>query len=222
MKNYLNFIKLDLITIKPYITIKNFLIFGISALLVMIGSKTSVTALGILMGFGTLYVTYPFAVGEKNGIDSLYIFLGIDRKTVVIGRYLYALVIDLSFCLFGFLLTRMITLILSIPFNLLESLAVMLVLFMFFSFSQMVQLPIYFKNGYSKARVSAYLPFLVVPVLFVLFGQLYPAFPEVFDSALAWMTQMPFIPIAFIVFVWLIGLLISIKQAQKHYQKREF
>jgi hypothetical protein len=47
-------------------------------------------------------VTYPFAVGEKNGIDSLYIFLGINRETVVIGRYLYALVIDLAFCLLGF------------------------------------------------------------------------------------------------------------------------
>lgn len=222
MKNYLNFIKLDLITIKPYITIKNFLIFGISAFLVMFGSKTSATALGILMGFGTLYVTYPFAVGEKNGIDSLYIFLGINRETVVIGRYLYALVIDLAFCLFGFLLTGMITLILSIPFNLLESLAVMLVLFIFFSFSQLIQLPIYFKNGYSKARVSAYLPFLIVPVLVVIFGQLYPAFPELFDTVLGWVTQMPMIPIILIVIIWLVGILISIKQAQKHYQKREF
>lgn len=222
MKEYLDFIKLDLITIKPYVTFKNFIIFGLSTVFVIYGTKTSVTALGILMGFGTLYVTYPFAVGEKNGIDSLYTFLGINRNTVVLGRYLYAFVIDLSFCLFGFFITWIISLLMSFTFNLVDNLIVLCFLLLFFTFSQFIQLPIYFKNGYSKARLSAYVPFLIIPLCVVLFSQLYPSFTSLFDSILNWFTLYPTIPILIILMIWLIGLVISIKQSQRLYVKREF
>lgn len=222
MKDYLDFIKLDLITIKPYVTLKNFIIFGLSTVFVIYGTKTSVTALGILMGFGTLYVTYPFAVGEKNGIDSLYAFLGIKRNTVVLGRYLYAFVIDLSFCLFGFFITWMISLLMSSPFSLVDNLIVLGFLLLFFTFSQFIQLPIYFKNGYSKARLSAYVPFLIIPLCVVLFSQLYPSFTSLFDSILNWFILYPTTPVLIILMIWLIGMIISIKQSQKFYMNREF
>ena len=222
MKQYLDFVKLDLVTIKPYVTLKNFLIFGLSTVFVIYGTKTSVTALGILMGFGTLYITYPFAVGEKNGIDSLYIFLGIKRDTVILGRYLYALVIDLAFCLFGFVVTLLISKLLSYPFSLIDNLMVLVFLLLFFTFSQFIQLLIYFKNGYSKARLSAYVPFLIIPVIVVFFGQLYPNFTEQFDSVLTWLTLYPIIPILSIIGIWFVGLFTSLYLSQKYYQKREF
>ncbi len=128
MKHIIDFVKLDLITIKPYVTLKNFLIFGLSAVFMIYGTKTSTNALGILMGFGTLYVTYPFAVGEKNGIDCLYTFLGIKRDIVVIGRYFYAFFIDIAFCLFGLILTAILSFIFSFPFSFIENSLVMLTL----------------------------------------------------------------------------------------------
>lgn len=222
MKQYLDFVKLDLITIKPYVTLKNFLIFGLSTVFMIYGTKTSVTALGILMGFGTLYITYPFAVGEKNGIDSLYIILGIKRNTVILGRYLYALVIDFAFCIFGFLVTYLVSTIMSYSFNIIESLTVLAFLLLFITFSQFIQLPIYFKNGYSKARLSAYVPFLIIPVVVVFFGQLYPNYTQQFDSVLAWLALYPLIPLLIIIGIWIIGLMTSIHLSQKYYQKREF
>lgn len=222
MKQYLNFVKLDLITIKPYVTFKNFIIFGLSTVFVIYGTKTSVTALGILMGFGTLYVTYPFAVGEKNGIDSLYIFLGIKRNTVILGRYLYSLVIDGAFCLFGFVVTWIVSWIMSYSFVIIDNLIVLTLLLLFFTFSQFIQLPIYFKNGYSKARLSAYVPFLIIPVLVILFSQFYPNFTQQLDSILAWFTMYPTVLIGSIISIWLIGLFISIRVSQSYYLKREF
>ena len=222
MKQYLNFVKLDLITIKPYVTIKNFIIFGLSAAFVIYSTKTSTTALGILMGFGTLYITYPFAVGEKNGIASLYIFLGIKRDTVVLGRYLYALFIDCAFCLFGFVLTLIISLIMSLPFSIIENLIVMIALLLFFSFSQFIQIPIYFKNGYTKAKLSAYIPFLMIPLVVVILGQLYPQFTQAFDSIISWISINPVLVIVLIIILWFIFMYISIRLSQKFYQKREF
>lgn len=222
MKHIIDFVKLDLITIKPYVTLKNFLIFGLSAVFMIYGTKTSTTALGILMGFGTLYVTYPFAVGEKNGIDSLYIFLGIKRDIVVIGRYFYAFFIDTAFCLFGLILTAILSFIFFFPFSIIENLLVMLTLLMFFSFSQFIQIPIYFKNGYSKAKVSAYFPFLILPLLVVFFSQIYPQFTQVFDNILEWISLNPILVIIIIIGVWLLSLFFSIHYSRKFYSKREF
>jgi len=222
MKSTLSFVRLDLITIKPYLTIKNFLIFGISALFVVYGTKTSVTALGILMGFGTLYITYPFAVGEKNGIDSLYVFLGINRNTVVIGRYVYAFVINLAFCLFALVITLAVSLIMRYPFSFTDNILILIILFFFFSFSQFFQIPIYFKLGFSKARLLAYVPFLLIPLVVVFVGQLYPLFMDKLDSFLLWITNNPIIIIGFVLLFWLVSLFISIHLSQKFYQKREF
>lgn len=222
MKSTLSFVRLDLITIKPYLTLKNFLIFGVSALFVVYGTKTSVTALGILMGFGTLYITYPFAVGEKNGIDSLYVFLGIDRKTVVIGRYVYALIINLAFCLFALVITLAVSLIMRYPFSFTDNILILIILFFFFSFSQFFQIPIYFKLGFSKARLLAYVPFLIIPLIVVFVGQLYPLFMDKLDSFLIWITDNPIIIVGLLLVFWLTSLYISVHLSQKFYQKREF
>lgn len=222
MKSTLSFVRLDLITIKPYLTLKNFLIFGVSALFVVYGTKTSVTALGILMGFGTLYITYPFAVGEKNGIDSLYVFLGIDRNTVVIGRYVYALIINLAFCLFALVITLAVSLIMRYPFSFTDNILILIILFFFFSFSQFFQIPIYFKLGFSKARLLAYVPFLIIPLIVVFVGQLYPLFMDKLDSFLIWITDKPIIIVGLLLVFWLTSLYISVHLSQKFYQKREF
>lgn len=222
MKSTLSFVRLDLITIKPYLTLKNFLIFGVSALFVVYGTKTSVTALGILMGFGTLYITYPFAVGEKNGIDSLYVFLGIDRNTVVIGRYVYALIINLAFCLFALVITLAVSLIMRYPFSFTDNILILIILFFFFSFSQFFQIPIYFKLGFSKARLLAYVPFLIIPLIVVFVGQLYPLFMDKLDSFLIWITDNPIIIVGLLLVFWLTSLYISVHLSQKFYQKREF
>jgi len=222
MKTTLSFVRLDLITIKPYLTIKNFLIFGISALFVVYGTKTSVTALGILMGFGTLYITYPFAVGEKNGIDSLYVFLGINRNTVVIGRYVYALIINLAFCLFALVITLAVSFIMRYPFSFIDNILILIILFFFFSFSQFFQIPIYFKLGFSKARLLAYVPFLIIPLVVVFVGQLYPLFMDKLDSFLIWITNNPIIIVGLVLIFWFTSLFISIHLSQKFYQKREF
>lgn len=222
MKHILSFVRLDLITIKPYLTLKNFLIFGISALFVVYGTKTSITALGILMGFGTLYITYPFAVGEKNGIDSLYVFLGIERNTVVIGRYIYALVINLAFCLFALIITGFVSIIMQFPFSFIDNVLILIILFFFFSFTQFIQIPIYFKLGFSKARLLAYIPFLLIPIVVVFIGQFTPMFMDNLDSFLLWITNNPIIIIAIILSLWLLSLYGSIIVSQRFYQKREF
>ncbi len=86
----LAFARLDFITIKPYLTVKNLIIFAMvaAAINLYMGGSASI---GIIMAYATVYVSYPFALGEKNGVDMLYSTLSISRGNVVAGRYIFAL-----------------------------------------------------------------------------------------------------------------------------------
>lgn len=223
MHKALSFVKLDFITVKPYLTVKNLIIFSAVALMMIISSGTSATAIGMTMVFGALYVSYPFAVGEKNGIDSLYTTLSLARNTVVFGRYLFALIVDLCAGLVALLLSFAILMVMQKEFSLRESLIVTLVVFIIFSIIQALQLPLYFKLGYAKAKFAAYLPFVGFPLaIFMFTGML---------KSSGLMQSLAFIPewaeanllIASIlgVVVWFVIMTISYRRALTLYQKRD-
>ena len=72
MHKALSFAKLDFVTIKPYLTLKNLVILIGVSLIMSWNEGPSPAVSAIVMMFGILYISYPFAVGEQNGIDSLY------------------------------------------------------------------------------------------------------------------------------------------------------
>jgi len=216
------FIILDFLTIKPYVTFKNMIIFIAASLFIYYGTQTSYTIIGTMMGFGSLYVSYPFAVGEKNGIDALYLFLGIKRKTVIIGRYLYALIIDISLGLIGILMSVGVSLLFGREYSLIENLIVMGAMLMIFTLIQCFQLPLYFKLGYTKSKFSAYLPFLVIPALIIILGQFFGNLKNTLLPIATWIVAHPYIIIGFIIIVWLCLIMLSVLLSVRYYEKREF
>ena len=65
-----SFAKLDYMTIKPYLSKKNLLIFGCIMIFLTAMSGNVASGLGVGMMMGTIYLGYPFALGEKNNMDS--------------------------------------------------------------------------------------------------------------------------------------------------------
>ena len=88
MNRTLSFVRLDFITVKPYATLKNLIIFVAVALIMIISSGGGSSAIGILMVYAVLFSSYPFAVGEKNGIDALYVTLSISE-----ARWFWAILV---------------------------------------------------------------------------------------------------------------------------------
>jgi hypothetical protein len=164
MNRALSFVRLDFLTVKPYLTLKNMLIFVGVALIVIVGNNSVGGAIGILMALASLYASYPFAVGEKSGMDVLYATLSIPRKTVVLGRYLFALTLDVSVGLLAFGFSVIARVAVRKDFDMIRELLTVIILFLFFSIVQAIQLPIYFKLGYTKAKLLAYLPFVALPL----------------------------------------------------------
>ena len=223
MNKALNFVRLDFITVKPYMTFKNLIIFFMVPFIFIISSGSSAAAMGMFMALAVLYVSYPFAVGEKNGIDSLYPTLSIRRSAVVLGRYLFALLLDFSAGVFAYFYSFAAFRILRKDFDTSEALTVLLVLFIVFSVIQAVQLPIYFKLGYAKAKLFAYLPFMIFPLVILaannLFGDIFKQHVSVF---LEWIVKNPFIASALGILIWLGIMAVSCKMSLVFYNKRDF
>ncbi|HWQ75649.1 MAG TPA: ABC-2 transporter permease [Syntrophomonas sp.] len=224
MNKALAFVRLDFITVKPYLTWKNLIIFSIVALIMIISSDSGASAIGILMALAVLYVSYPFAVGEKNGIDALYITLSIQRGTVVLGRYLFALIVDICTGLFAYGFTFVILTFMKKDFNAEEALLTIAAMFVVFSVLQAVQLPIFFKLGYMRAKLWAYLPFLGFPLVVLLAANFLKdtVSMEQLTNFLAWFAANPVIAVLLGAIIWLGLMVISYRASLGYYNKRDF
>ena len=224
MNKALSFVRLDLITVKPYLTVKNLCIFGGVALFVLIVNNSAVGAIGLIMAMAALYASYPFAVGEKSNIDVLYTTLSIKRNTVVLGRYLFALTLDLLAGLFTFILSFVVLTTMQRGLAVIETLVVIPFLFLVFSVIQAIQLPIYFKLNYTKAKFVAYLPFIVLPLaVMVTFSSLNKAFPlEQITGMLTWFATNPLTTVLLVGSAWLALMVTSYYVSLAFYNKRDF
>jgi len=224
MNKALSFVHLDFITIKSYLTLKNLIIFAAVASIISISLGTSGSAIGILMVYAAFYVGYPFAVGEKNGIDALYTTLSIKRSTVVLGRYLFALFVDLCSGLFAFTFTFATLTIMQRDFNALESLMVLLIMFLIYSILQAIQLPIFFKLGYTKAKFLAYLPFIGLPLITLAFSNFLKNLISLkqIDDFFQWFAANPLIAVLIGIILWFGIMIISYKISLFYYNKRDF
>ncbi len=224
MNRALSFAKLDYITIKPYLTLKNLFLFSIVALFMMITWKNTVSAIAMLMVYSSLYVSYPFAVGDKNGIDALYTSLSINRITVVNGRYLFAFIFNACAGILSFIYSILVSKIMKYDFNLFETVLSTLALFFVFSIVQAIQLPLYFKLGYTKAKFYSYIPFLGLPLIALVLSNFLKdkiSINQIADIS-TWVEANQYITLLIGVIFWLILMIISLQVSQVFYKKREF
>lgn len=223
MSKIISFVKLDFITIKPYLTWKNFLILLVVAVIMTWNSDSSAAAVGFIMVFAALYVSYPFAVGERNGIDSLYMTLSITRKTVVLGRYVFALSFNILSGILAFIISFGLFTVLGKAFNVLETLGAICAIFVIYTLIQAFQLPIFFKLGYAKAKFFSYLPLIGWPLAVFLLSSLLNE-TQMLGSLSGWMTWLSENTIAAVVIaagIWLVAVLISYQISLAYYKKRD-
>ena len=210
-------IKLDLISMRPYITFKNFAVMTFIAILYMYIMGSPVITISLAMLFGIVFSSYPFLLGENSGIDGLYRIYGINNKEVVIARYIIACIIFILVSIFGFFYYFILALIknLLIGLDILEMIAMNFVIFaLLVSF----QYPIYFKFGYTKAKTFALLPIFIIGGLGMVLGLFKENLKGVYQFIFSHKEVMM---IAFGILVLLI-ILSSIKLSIKFYKKRDF
>ena len=176
MNKTLSFVKLDFLALKPY---RRSLFYLIGLGLVLGVAFQSISTLSSMFMVGLLLVmTYPFAIAEKNSTDKLYATLSLKRKNVVIGRYVFVMLAVLA----GMLIVLCESMLLSAFFRLdmavNELLFTLCVLGFIISATVSIQYPLFFKLGYTKAKVFTYLPLILVAVLIGIMPMLSKSLPD--------------------------------------------
>ena len=168
-----SFVWLDFVTVKPYFFGKNILVFVATALFMTVTSGSISSGIYVGMMLGTLFIGYSFAVGEKSDMDALYITLSVNRKTVVLGRYIFTLLLNV--CVVAFVCSVALV---GLPIARLvgiggdgvgDALWTGVLLAALFAVVQAIQLPIFFKYNYAKAKVISIAPFVALMAAFVAF-----------------------------------------------------
>lgn len=182
MSNIFNMARLDFYTLKSQ-TAMYFIIPVIAVFFSMTGSPLSVlefTAAWLVL----LVNTNLFAIQEKYGLERLYSSLSLDKKSVVLGRYISTTINYL----FAFLVVVIIGVIMSFvqgranPVDgIIEGFCLSLLAFTLIS---AIQLPIYFGAGYTKGRILSMIPFVVI-MGFVILQSLFEKLESVMQSILA-------------------------------------
>ena len=219
MKNLLAFVKLDFMSIKAYLTIKNLILLMCVSAWLYYTSDSSMIIIAIIMMFTYTYSSYPFMVGEKNGIDALYSTLPITRKSVVAGRYIFILILDMFAIIFSCAVSCIIQTVMRRELDIKEIIMSALVILAAYILCQIIQAPIYFKVGYSKAKFFGYLPLICFYAIVLSFNFFFKnkvtSLMEIITANQGLMTVLLVVLIAVLMYL-------SCKLSMRFYKKRNF
>ena len=163
MSNVLKSIRLDNQILKSHY--KALIVFYIMAAMIGILVQQQTLTVGIVMIITAPFIGTYFSVYEKNNLNKLYGILPLGKLEVVIGRYLYALLLSIINGIVSGILAYMISLFFKNGMNYLTFIIVLSASFLYFCLFIGVLFPIYFKYSFSKVYIFANLPFYLVFVI---------------------------------------------------------
>lgn len=161
--------RLDLMSSRPYLK-QGVLLFAVAALLgFAMDDPGAVVPLTVV--YAVLTASYPFAIGDKNDLDTLYAVIPVPRSAQLAGRYLFAVVLFLVAAGIGTVLAFVIALTQGQPLPTGPDVAMLVaVCFAFYALMVGLQYPMYVGLGYLKARLVANVPFMALLVAVLLFA----------------------------------------------------
>lgn len=210
-------IKLDIISMKPYYTLKYLIIILAIFFYNSFIMKSPMGMLPMILFYAVMFSSNLFLLGENSGIDSLYKIFSIGSKKVVIARYILAGLIFIVASLLGFSIYAIVSLIKNMPIGLDMSM-VIVINFVLYAIIISVQYPIFFKSGYIKAKTFKFLPIFIIAIIGMALGYFIKDFGPILNFVLE--NQRMFI-IGLCILVVLM-LTISITLSIKFYKKRDF
>lgn len=224
MNKTLSFARLDYITIKPYLTLKNLLLLAVVFSFIGFGTGSAPMIIGMLMMYGSIYVSYPFAVGDRNGIDALYAVLPVSKRHIVAGRYIFAVCLNIAAGIGSFAISWLVMFVFKKDFDIMEMLFTVLACLVLYTTVQAIQLPIFFKLGYTKGKMLSYLPLAMFPAAIVAASNFANK-----DKILPWLTGILeraagnlALTAALVGVVWIAVFIASYFISYRVYMKREF
>jgi hypothetical protein len=152
---------LDLRTTAPY-RWQGLLLFGI-CVAVLAGNRPVVIVPALVLLLTSQFAAYPFQIGDKAGLETLYAVLPVARRTVLAGHYAWALTCFAVTAAVGTAVTLVAGAVRSAPIGGRELLTTVTLAWAIFVVNVAIQFPLFIRFGYSRiSLMSTFLPIAVI------------------------------------------------------------
>jgi len=170
MRKYWNFVKLDYLSIKYELRSAMLLLFVFMSVIGYVSMGLAGAILSPVLFIPT-FTSFTFSAGN-NGLDAFYAALFIERKTVVIGRFLFATLLSAITVLVLFVTGILVALIMGDDVSFLGFASLLIGVFLVTTIVDFINLPFQFKWGFKKTRTfGMLLPILMfAPAVFVFYN----------------------------------------------------
>lgn len=131
-------------------------------------NRSLVTGISFAMCFIAMTTGYTFSITEKNAMERLYGILPIRKSDMVIGRYIFIIIMGFTALIFSLIAHPVILTILGESISIFDFISAAVIGIFLFALYTVFQLPGYYKFGAIKGRIFMYIPvagFLVILLL---------------------------------------------------------
>ncbi|WP_213818257.1 ABC-2 transporter permease [Garciella nitratireducens] len=221
MNKILSFVRLDFAALKPYS--KSLYMYAMIVIFVGVTNDSLNVVFAMVMVGLPMILSYPFAISEKNSLDTLYSTLSLGRRDVVIGRYVFVFVIEMIAIAALLILAVIKSNFSPLDMTIEETFLYLSVLSMMFSIIISFQYPVFFKFGYTKAKLYTYIPLLLT---FLIIGVL-PTIMTRLNIKINWqainqiLMKNSMLTVLLPILIGVISLLISCMVSMKIYERKD-
>lgn len=131
-------------------------------------SKGPVYTMLFTMVFAVTSCGTVFSTHEKNHSDKLYGILPLKKTEMIMGRYLYALIIGVVYAVLAGILGIIMSRITGTSLDFFSFWGTLMLAFIYFSFAVGISYPIYLKFSFTKAYIFTMLPMYVIAVFILI------------------------------------------------------
>ena len=156
MSNIWKSAKLDFSLVKPYV--KTICFTMILPVVFAATNRSLLTGISFAMCFIAMTTGYTFSITEKNSMERLYGILPIRKSDMVIGRYIFIIIMGLIALIFSLVAHPVILTILGETISIFDYISAAVIGIFLFALYTVFQLPGYYKLGSIKGRVFMYIP----------------------------------------------------------------
>ncbi|MDF2700055.1 MAG: hypothetical protein K0Q49_1611 [Haloplasmataceae bacterium] len=157
MGNITKSARLEMLFFKTYF--KQYLLILITPVIFAVFNKSLLTGVNFTMCITAIMSNMTFDFTEKSNLSKLYGLIPVKRKHIVLGKYLFVMILGLITFIITFILSSITLYFLNVNIDSTEiSFSLFgLIAFVFFT---AIQIPLLYKYGATKARLVMNIPFI--------------------------------------------------------------
>ena len=209
MSNIWKSVKLDFSLVRPYV--KTICFTMVLPVVFAAINRSLLTGISFAMCFIAMTTGYTFSITEKNSMERLYGILPIRKSDMVIGRYIFIIIMGLTALIFSLIAHPVILTILGESISIFDYISAAVIGIFLFALYTVFQLPGYYKLGSIKGRVFMYIPVAGFLITLLLITKSPVGESKLLFTVINSPILLMLLAVIFVIAMYVVSILVSIK-----------